>query len=143
MSFSYKEDKTHIINFRVTQEEWKRLEIEARIRKISPHELARDRVQQRLKELSGMSFWERALYEELYYLRNLIASGNRLIANQQLTPEVWEEAKRNVDDRRIQFADELAQQSKLRNSIFGIENHHNRHSNGDHHNGHQKGNDEQ
>ncbi len=143
MSFSYKEDKTHIINFRVTQEEWKRLEIEARIRKISPHELARDRVQQRLKELSGMSFWERALYEELYYLRNLIASGNRLIANQQLTPEVWEEAKRNVDDRRIQFADELAQQSKLRNSIFGIKNHNNGYSNGDHHNGHQKGNDEQ
>src|SRR5438067_2261290 len=104
--------KTRTIAFRVTDEEYKRIEDAAAATGEDPNEWCRNLSLALSGRGDGLSRNERLLYEELARLRYLVGHGFRMLAGEELSVEAWEKTTNAADQKGAQIADTLLARRK-------------------------------
>ena len=94
----------HTVGFRLSDEAWKRLEAEAMEKGETPGDWCREVVLERLFKERGFTKNERIIFEELSRVRYLLGHGFRLLANDKLTSQEWENIKRTPKKKRAETA---------------------------------------
>ena len=102
-----KENRTHTIGFRMTEDEYKRAEEWAAAEGTSVNDWCRKAVEERLREARGMSPETRLLYEEVARVRYIAGHCFRLLASGELDEEAWEQVRAIADARGAEIADDL------------------------------------
>ena len=102
-----KESKSHMIGYRLTEEDHKEAEDWAELEGISVHEWCRKAAVAQLKDGRGMSLETRLLYEEIARLRYITGQCFRLLAKEELDEEAWEQVKAIADAKGAEIADNL------------------------------------
>ena len=102
-----KENRTHTISFRVTQEEYRAAEEWAAVEGKSIPDWCRQVIEDRLKEGRGMSLHTRIMYEEIARLRFITGQCFRLLAREELDEETWEKVREMADLHGAEIADNL------------------------------------
>jgi hypothetical protein len=83
--------KERAISFRVSEEEWKRIEEIAGTKGEKPNEWSRKHVVSESGKDRAMTWTERLIYEEIGRMSYLIGHGFGLLATGQLTDEKWKQ----------------------------------------------------
>ena len=104
--------KSQYISFRVTDEELNEIEEAAVAAGAKARDWCRRVVLEKVRREHGMTKSERLIYEELSRVRYLIGHGFRLIANDKLGPQEWENARATADHKAAQIADQLLAASR-------------------------------
>lgn len=97
----------HTVGFRLSDEAWKRLEAEAMEKGETPGDWCREVVLERLFKERGFTKNERIIFEELSRVRYLLGHGFRLLANDKLTSQEWENIKTTSDEKPAEIANVL------------------------------------
>ncbi len=79
----------HTISYRLTDEDFLKLEHEVNKTGLTPHDWCRLVVLDRLNQEFGLSKNERILFEQFARTQYLVANGFQLLADDNLTPEEW------------------------------------------------------
>lgn len=91
----------HTISYRLTDEDYFRLEQEVNKTSLTPHDWCRLVVLDRLNQEFGLSKNERILFEQFARTQYLVANGFQLLADDKLTSEQWKNlrafAKEKID----------------------------------------------
>lgn len=102
-----KTKKTQYISFRVTDEQLNRIETLAAESGETARDWCRLVVLEKAGRGRGMTGNERLLYEELCRVRYLVGQGLWLLANNELAPQQWENARAVVEKKGSEIADLL------------------------------------
>lgn len=91
----------HTISYRLTDEDYLKLEQEVNKTHLTPHDWCRLVVLDRLNQEYGLSKNERILFEQFARTQYLVANGFQLLADDNLTSEEWKKfrafAKEKID----------------------------------------------
>jgi len=91
----------HTISYRLTDEDYVKLEHEVNKTILTPHDWCRMVMLDRLNPEYGLSKNERVLFEQFARTQYLVANGFQLLADDNLTPQEWKKvrafAKEKID----------------------------------------------
>ena len=104
--------KTKMISFRVSEEEYARIELAAVATGQNPNDWCRDLALAESGRGDGLSRNERLIYEELARVRYLVSHGFGMLAGEELTAEAWERTKAMADQKGAQIAGALLARRK-------------------------------
>jgi hypothetical protein len=104
--------KTRMISFRVSEEEYMRIEQAADATGQNPNDWCRDLSLAESGRGDGLSRNERLIYEELARIRYLVGHGFGMLAGEELSAEAWEKTKVAADQKGAQIADALLARRK-------------------------------
>lgn len=96
--------KTRSVIFRVTEDEWQRLEHAAGRLGQEVNEWSRQATLTQSSEPTAMSPAERLIYEEVARVRYLMGHAFGLLSQRQLSVEAWEKIKKTADEKPAQIA---------------------------------------
>lgn len=107
------EVRTEIVSFRVTEDEWQRLEKAAFAGGAKVRDWCRQMALDMCGKDGGLTRNERLLYEELSRVRFLVGHGFRLLLeSDEGTSRAWEEARVMADGKAAEIADQLLAKSR-------------------------------
>src|SRR5258705_8099540 len=89
----------HTISYRLTDEDYFRLEQEVNKTKLTPHDWCRMVVLERLNQEYGLSKIERILFEQSVGIHYLVANGFQLLADDRLTTDEWKKLRMFVKEK--------------------------------------------
>ncbi len=107
--------KSQYISFRVTDEELHEIEEAAAAAGAKPRDWCRQMVMEKVRREHGMTKSQCLLYEELGRVRYLVGHGFRLLANEILTTQEWENTRAAADLHAAKIADTMLARSRTYN----------------------------
>ncbi len=107
--------KSQYISFRVTDEELHVIEEAAAATGEKPRDWCRQMVLEKVRREHGMTKSQCLLYEELGRVRYLVGHGFRLLANENLTTEEWENTRAAAEHNAAKIADTMLSRSRTFN----------------------------
>ncbi len=107
--------KGRVVSFRVDDEEWKLLESAAHASGARVRDWCRNLALETAGRERGLTKNERLLYEELGRVRYLVGHGFRLLVNENLTIQEWENTRAAAEHNAAKIADTMLSRSRTFN----------------------------
>ncbi len=108
--------RTRAYSFRVTEEEWQQIALAAGRNGACPTDWCRDLALEKSSvQAYQMTKYERLLYEEFGRLRYLVGHGFRLLANENLTAQEWENTRAAAEHNAAKIADTMLASNRTHN----------------------------
>ena len=99
--------KSKNIAFRLTDDEYAQIESAAIATGVNPNDWCRSLALAQSDEGHGLTSNERLIYEELARVRYLVGHGFRLLAERQMTPDMWAKLTAQAEQKAAQIAEAL------------------------------------
>ncbi|HZS47595.1 MAG TPA: hypothetical protein VFC63_21170 [Blastocatellia bacterium] len=104
--------KTHIVVFRLDENQWEQLTKAALASGENPNDWCRRLTITELDLANGLSRNERLIFEEVTRIRFLLGNAFRLVANDKLTPEEWERLRKDAQENTPQYVKQVLNESR-------------------------------
>ncbi|MDQ3665790.1 MAG: hypothetical protein M3410_04160 [Acidobacteriota bacterium] len=95
----------HTISYRLTDEDYLKLEQEVNKTNVTPHDWCREAALEKLNQGNGLSKSERILFEQFVRTHYLVANGFQLLADDKLSTEEWKKLRLFVKEKVHVIAD--------------------------------------
>jgi hypothetical protein len=89
----------HTISYRMTDEDYLKLEREVSKTNLTPHDWCRAAALEKLNPGNGLSKGERILFEQFVRTHYLVANGFQLLADDKLSSEEWKKRRLFVKEK--------------------------------------------
>lgn len=106
--------KERAISFRVSEEEYQKIQAAAQMRSEKPNEWGRKVVLSESGNDVPMTGVDQLLYREIACLRYLVGNGFSLLAGDKLTPEEWRRVVGEADQKSSEIAESLIARKRLK-----------------------------
>jgi hypothetical protein len=96
---------THIVTFRLDDEQWEQLQAASQASREKPNDWVRDLTTQTLASGIGLKPSERFLFEQFARAQYLVTQGFQLLAEDELTNEAWLKFRAIANEKASEIAD--------------------------------------
>ena len=83
----------HTISYRLTDEDYLRIENEVKGTRLTPHDWCREAVLEKLNEDNGLPRSQRLIFNQVARTQYLVGLGFQLLAEDKLSPDEWKKLR--------------------------------------------------